>query len=131
MQHVDELRQLVQSRAAQEAAGAGDARVVAHGQRQAFRIRAHGAELVDQEGHAVPPHALLAEEHRARRVELDPQRDNHHQRRQQQQRQASAQQVKRSFAQTQASSAACTARTTRCTSSSLMRVYNGRLSMRS
>ena len=40
----------------------------------------HGAEFVDVEQHAMPPHSLLTKKHRARRIPLDPERhrQQHH-----------------------------------------------------
>ncbi len=81
-QNVDQLGQLVDLRAAQQRAHARNARVA--GDRQlgtAARGRVgHRAELEDAEDLAVAPHALLAIEHRAGRIQLDA--DRHHQHRQ-------------------------------------------------
>lgn len=85
-EHVDELRQLVQARPAQEAAHARDARVVVElllappglqlpgrhvplGVR--VRVRHHAAQLPDVDPLAAAPDALLAEEWLARAVDAD------------------------------------------------------------
>ena len=82
---VDELRQLVEAGLADEAADAGDARVVAR--RELARrcdpswFDVHRAELEDLDQLVVEAVALLAEEHRAGAVEPDGERDREHHRR--------------------------------------------------
>lgn len=85
-EHVDELRQLVQARPAQEAAHARDARVVVElllappglqllGRhvplRVRVRVRHHAAQLPDVDALAAAADALLAEEGLARAVDAD------------------------------------------------------------
>lgn len=85
-EHVDELRQLVQARPAQEAAHARDARVVVElllslpglqlpGRHVALgvrvRVRHHAAQLPDVDPLAAAADALLAEEGPARAVDAD------------------------------------------------------------
>jgi len=72
-QDVEKLRQLVDARAAQDAAHGRDARVVLHGELRAVRLRVHdhGAELDEGETLAVARIALLAKEHRPAVVRLD------------------------------------------------------------
>ncbi len=77
---------------------------------------------------------LLPKQHRAWRIELDPQRDADEQRPQQSQRERRTEKVEQALGHRgagQARSAARTAATTRPTSESSMRVYSGKLSMRS
>ena len=85
LQHVDELGQLVEPVPAQDRADAGDARVMRQRERQAAPRRAidHGAQFVDAKRPAAAAHALLAKEHRPRRVELDRQRHQREQGREQ------------------------------------------------
>src|SRR6185295_3199975 len=77
LQHVDELRQLVERAAAQEGAEARDAAVVAR--RLAHHVTVlgdgHGAELVDHDLAAVDAVAALPEQDRAGRRALDADRD--------------------------------------------------------
>src|SRR5471032_548075 len=72
-QYVEELRQFVQARAAQETAYARDPRVAAFrlfDYARFLRMNAHGAELVDGEDAAIRAFAALLEEHRTTRTEL-------------------------------------------------------------
>ncbi len=98
-EHVQQLRQFVELGCPQDAAGARDARVGPDGELRAERrrVRAHAAELVDAKQHAVAPDALLPEEHRPARIELDPQRDAEQQRHEQQQPGAGANQVEQAL----------------------------------
>lgn len=92
-EHVDELRQLVQARPAQEAAHARDARVVVElllappglqllGRHVPLRVRVrvgdHAAQLPDVDPPAAEAHALLAEEGSAGAVEDDRQAQERH-----------------------------------------------------
>ena len=77
-QHIDELRQLVELAAAQDGAGAGDARVGADRDGAAWqrlRIRTHGAELVDAKEPAVAADALLPKQRRPWRIQAHPHGD--------------------------------------------------------
>ncbi len=87
LQHVDELRQLVERGAAQQCADARDALVVRArlGDDRAVLGHRHRAELVDDDLLAVLAVAALPEDHRPGRAELDGQRDGQQQRRDQQQ----------------------------------------------
>ncbi len=64
---------------------------------QAGRAAVHGAELVDREQPAPAPDALLPEQHRPPRIELDPQRDANEQRPQQRQRERRAEKVEQAL----------------------------------
>src|SRR3984957_10419529 len=81
---VEELRQFVEAGPADEAPDAGDAAVVLghdlRGQRVGL-IVVQRAKLEDVDALVVESEALLAEQHRARTVELDRKRDQRHQRR--------------------------------------------------
>jgi hypothetical protein len=98
-QHVDQLRELVELEVAQPGTDAGDAAVAGHGERRSVagleRSHHHGAELEDAKDPAVPADAFLAEEHRARRLELDRDREQPEQRRKQQQPGAGGDDVER------------------------------------
>ena len=84
-EHVEELRQLVDARAPQEAAEAGDARVAAGRLSIAGAgFVPHGAELVDLDDIAEAAVTLLPEQHGPGRIEPDGGRDQQEQRRQQQ-----------------------------------------------
>ena len=103
-EHVVELRQLVEAVFAEEFSDWRDARVVGdledraahfiHGLQFVLKLLGvghHGAEFVKREGRAIEAGALLTEEYRAGRSELDRQRNegnhrNHRQQHQQQQR---------------------------------------------
>src|SRR5690606_5751929 len=87
LQHIEELRKLVQARLAQELPDAGDARVVHDlevrpGEMvevrvlflQLLSVLEHRPELVHREAFTVHTGALLLEDHRAGRVQLDDQR---------------------------------------------------------
>ena len=82
---VDELRQLVEAGLADEAADAGDARIVAGGELRGVRdpswCDVHRAELEHLDQLVVEAVALLPEEHRAGAVEPDGERDGEHHRR--------------------------------------------------
>jgi hypothetical protein len=97
-QHVDEVGQLVQRRAAQQRADAGDARV-ALGDRQARadRLRAgdHRAQLEHVEGAAVAADAPLAVDRMARALDPDGHDGEGEQRRGDQERQAGDEDVER------------------------------------
>ena len=78
LQHVDELRQLVERGAAQERAERRDARVVAcapAGSPSPSSVTRHGAELVDHDLLAVEAVAALPEDHRPGRAELHAERE--------------------------------------------------------
>src|SRR5205085_5714594 len=77
-QHVEKLRKLVELGPAQEMTDRRDAGVAFDGEPRAASIRAddHRAELEDAEDAAARPRALLAEEDRSARVELDERRDD-------------------------------------------------------
>ena len=79
-ENIDELRQLVQPRLAQEGAEACAAVVAAFGPfwPVLFRIRAHGTELADQKRLAVFPEALLPVDRPARRIQRDDRGDDPH-----------------------------------------------------
>ena len=84
-QHVHELRHLVQAEAAEEGAEAHPAGIIGGSPdrpRLGLGVHPHGAELQHAEALAVEPHALLAEEHRPVRRELDAGGDERQQRRQ-------------------------------------------------
>jgi hypothetical protein len=83
--HVDELRQLVEAGAAQDAADTGDPAV------------AHRAELEDGEGAAGTAEALLAEEHRTSVFEQDGDRDGGHHRQEEEQAAGGADNVEGPF----------------------------------
>ncbi len=86
LQDVEELRKLVQPEAPQPAADAGEpAAVVPCPLRRRPARGAHGAELDQTEEPPATAHALLDEEHRARRVELDREGDEREERREQDQ----------------------------------------------
>ena len=90
LQHVEELRQLVDRGLADEPADAGDARIVlGHelGRIGVEHVGAHRAELVDLDQLVVEAVPLLLEEHRPLAVELDGDGGGDHDRRQQDQRQ--------------------------------------------
>src|SRR4051812_40066277 len=69
LQNVDELRQLVKRRTAQEAAERGDAAIVARRLADLLAILLHGhrAKLVDRDLSPIQAVAALPEQHRARR----------------------------------------------------------------
>ena len=82
---VEQLRQLVQAAAAQEAAGPGHSRVVARGLRAAgliLQIHPHGAELDHAEHRAVASGAALQEQGWAWRVQAHEDGDAEQERRQ-------------------------------------------------
>ncbi len=90
LEHVYELRQLVEAGLAQEAADARHARVIAsrlRHHRVVRRIGRHRAELEHGDRIVVEAEARLAEEHRPLAVELDGEGDQQHQRREEQQEQ--------------------------------------------
>jgi hypothetical protein len=71
-EHVDQLRQFVEAEAAQVMTDARDAiDVVGHPLGPRFSARMHRPELQEAERPAVAAGALLDEEHRSARVELD------------------------------------------------------------
>jgi hypothetical protein len=83
-QHVDQLRQLVQAGAAQEAAAAGDPGIVLHQaervadaqlRAQRDRVVDHRAELEHPERHPAEPGAVLDEQDAAAVGDPDPGRD--------------------------------------------------------
>src|SRR5690606_33910769 len=106
-QHVDHLRQFVQAGTPQEAPDLRHARVVDDLEQrialEAVKVRHfglhhvgavhHRAELVDGEGPPVLADALLLEEHRARRVELDQHGDDRQQDEEERQRDDAQQDV--------------------------------------
>src|SRR6185436_10030427 len=100
LQHVDELRQLVERGAAQEGAEAGDAAVVARRLAHHVAILGHGhrAELVDHDLAAVDAVAALLEQDRAGRGALDADGDREQQRRDQRQDQAGEHHVAQALA---------------------------------
>ena len=68
LQDVEELRQLVETDGADDAADCGDARIVLlspHRARADLGIDAHGAELVDREQRVIQADTSLAVEHRS------------------------------------------------------------------
>lgn len=80
---VEELRELVDRGFPNEAADAGDARVAWDGPALlfvCFGLLHHGAELIHHERLVMKADALLLEDDRARRGELDEGRDNEHDR---------------------------------------------------
>ena len=80
---VEELRELVDGGFPDEAADAGDARVARDGPALlfvCFGLLHHGAELVHHERLVMKADALLLEDNRARRGELDEGRDDEHDR---------------------------------------------------
>ncbi len=85
LQHVDELRQLVERRAAQEGTERRDARIAPGGLPDHVAVvhRPHRAELVDDDLLAVQPVAALPEDHGPGRRQLDADRDQQEQRRDQ------------------------------------------------
>src|SRR5882724_3739440 len=93
---VEKLRQFVEAGPADEAPDAGDAAVVLghdlRGQRVGL-IVVQRAKLEDVDALVVESETLLAEQHRARTVELDRNRDQRHQRRGQKQDDAADQMV--------------------------------------
>src|SRR2546429_2533958 len=82
LQHVDELRQLVEGVAAQEGAEAGHALIVARRLPDDFAVLRdpHRTELVDLDLPAIEAVAALPEQHRPGRAQLDPDRDRGQQR---------------------------------------------------
>ena len=98
--HVDELRQLVEARLADETADTGDARVVLGDELArggVGLVGVHRAELVDLDQVVVEAVALLLEEHRPAAVELDENRDHRHHRRQADEQQAADDPVEQPF----------------------------------
>src|SRR5215510_14227536 len=83
-QHIDQLRELVQTGAAEDRSHPRDARIGflrPHRSRALLGIPTHGAELVENEDTAVLAGPRLAIEHGARRLELDGDGGQRHQRR--------------------------------------------------
>src|SRR5206468_12836002 len=84
-EYVDELRQLIEARSPQPAPEASGAWIIAHFEQAwvtinasseqlvstSFRSVNHGAELDNPEAAAALPYALLREEYRPRRLQLD------------------------------------------------------------
>src|SRR3954451_18837644 len=98
--HVEELRQLVEAGLADEAADAGDARVVLGHDLRGRRISlimVHRAELVDIDALVVEAEALLAEQHGAGAVELHGQRHQSHHRQGHEQREGADDAVEQPF----------------------------------
>src|SRR4051794_3069882 len=86
--HVEQLRQFVEAGLADEAADAGDAGIVlGHdlGRKRIGLVVIHRAEFEHVDAFVVEAETFLPEQHRARAVELDRQRDQRHHRRQQHQ----------------------------------------------
>ncbi len=101
VQHVEELRQLIQRRPAQKAAQRSDPRVVARRLQHHIGVflDAHAAKFPDHDRAAVQPVAALAEQHRAGRGELDGCRDGQQRHGDQQQNQARQHDVFGTFGQ--------------------------------
>ena len=100
LQHVEQLRQLVDAGHADDAADAGDAIVVARGRAVAVevaRLDVHAAELEDLERLVVSPQPSLREQHRAAALQPDRDRDEDQQRRQRHHRRAGQHQVHRAL----------------------------------
>ena len=79
LQNVEDLRELIQARPAQEAPAPGDKgirRIQQMGRHVVRRVDAHRPELVDIEIGLSLSHTLLLEQHRAGRVKPDPDRQN-------------------------------------------------------
>ena len=91
LQDVDQLRQLIKARAAQEPSNARHSRVVALGLLNFLAVfgNGHGSELEDPEDRVVLAVPALTEEDRSRAVELDRQSDQREQRRQKRERYSS------------------------------------------
>jgi hypothetical protein len=87
LQHVDELRQLVERGPAHESAQRRDARVTLGALRDLGAVfrDLHGAELVDHDFVAIEAVAALLEDRRAGRAQLDEEREREEQRRDQRQ----------------------------------------------
>ena len=98
--HVEQLRQFVEARLADDAADAGDARVVLGDElrgRGIGYVGIHRAEFVDLDQLVVEAVAPLLEQHRPAAVELDRQRDQRHQRQSENEQQAADDFVEQPF----------------------------------
>ena len=97
---VPQLGQLIQAGFPQEVPALGDegVGVLQHmGGHIVGSIRAHGAELQNVEQHLVFAHPLLPEQHRAGRIQLDPQGDHPHGNAQHHQRCTREQNIQQAF----------------------------------
>lgn len=131
LEDIDQLDQLVELPATDQRPDPGDARVGADGDLAGLGglPLGHAAQLVDAEGLAVAPDALLAEEYRPRAVQLDGDGHQQEQRREQQQPQGGTDQVECPL--DHGASSSRTVRITLSTCAWLMREYSGRLTMAS
>src|SRR5439155_17528296 len=95
-QHIEELRQLVKTRAPQKAPDSRYPAIVSlrlASARLMIVADCHGAEFEDVEGLIVEAEALLTEEHRAAAVELDQAGNGCHRRQQEDQQEAGEQPI--------------------------------------
>src|ERR1700691_3636774 len=82
LQHAPQLRNFIEPRNAQELARARDSRIIVQGPGCPcirFGVHSHGAELVAVKNSSPTPHALLAVQHRTRRIQLDSQHNERQQ----------------------------------------------------
>src|SRR5690349_5609770 len=91
--HVDQPGQLVQARATEEPAQAGQPGAVGQEPAVGGARAAHGAELVEDEGPPVPPRPALREDHRPAEQEPDPERGQDQERREHDQRDGGRHQI--------------------------------------